>query len=192
MLQKHAPAIFSVIVFFLLCFRPYTNQICMRSRFDPLSRAFSNRCVFDENAQRISVNGRPKRIKMYAFSNENALGRRGLINKKFWFSKASHATRIVTCVMRNRVRIILLVVFQYSSVWLWFSLLWVWRNASVDWLKNLPPLWRQSREKWKLILIRTRFSFLAQVTCFLFEFRLVRFIACFSSDWRASGIKEPT
>ena len=35
-------------------------------RFDPLSRAFSNRCVFDENTQRISVDGRPKRIEMYA------------------------------------------------------------------------------------------------------------------------------
>ena len=58
-------------------FRPFstvhTNTICMRFRFDPLSRAFSNRCVFDENAQRISVDGRPKRIEMYAFSNKNAL-----------------------------------------------------------------------------------------------------------------------
>ena len=45
-----------------------------RIRFDPLSREFSNRRVFDENAQRISVDGRPKRIEMYAtFSNENAL-----------------------------------------------------------------------------------------------------------------------
>ena len=35
-------------------------------RFDPLSIAFSNRCVFDENTQRISVDGRPKRIEMYA------------------------------------------------------------------------------------------------------------------------------
>ena len=35
-----------------------------------LSRAFSNRCVFndfDKNAQRISVAGRLKRIEMYAF-----------------------------------------------------------------------------------------------------------------------------
>ena len=44
----------------------------------PLGRVFvkekvSNPCVFDENVQRISVNGRPKRIEMYAFSNENAL-----------------------------------------------------------------------------------------------------------------------
>ena len=31
------------------------------------------RCVFDENAQRISEDERPKRIKMNAFSNENAL-----------------------------------------------------------------------------------------------------------------------
>ena len=45
----------------------------MRFRFDPLSRTFSNRCVFNENAQLISVDGKPKRIEMYAFSNENAL-----------------------------------------------------------------------------------------------------------------------
>ena len=36
---------------------------------------------FDENAQRTSVNGRPKRIKMYAFLNENALGLTGPIKK---------------------------------------------------------------------------------------------------------------
>ena len=36
----------------------HTNRICVRFRFDPLSRAFSNRYVFDE---------------MYTFSNENAL-----------------------------------------------------------------------------------------------------------------------
>ena len=45
-----------------------------RIRFDPLSREFSNRRVFDDEAQRISVDGRPKRIEMYvAFSNENTL-----------------------------------------------------------------------------------------------------------------------
>ena len=38
-------------------------------RCDLVSRKFSNRCVFDENARRI----RPKRIEMYAFSNEKAL-----------------------------------------------------------------------------------------------------------------------
>ena len=32
-----------------------------------------DRYVFDENAQCISVDARPKRIEMYAFSNENAL-----------------------------------------------------------------------------------------------------------------------
>ena len=73
MLQKHAPTIFSVIVFILMRFRP-TNTT-MRFRFDPLSRACSNRCVFHENAhaQGISVDGRSKCIEMYAFSNENAL-----------------------------------------------------------------------------------------------------------------------
>ena len=45
----------------------------MRLHLHPLSRAFSNRCVFDENAQCFSVDRRPKRIEMYAFSNENAL-----------------------------------------------------------------------------------------------------------------------
>ena len=45
----------------------------MRFRFDPLSRAFSNGCVFDENARRISVDGRPKGMEMCAFSNANAI-----------------------------------------------------------------------------------------------------------------------
>ena len=43
----------------------------MRFRFDPLSRAFSNPCVFDETAQDIGVDGRPKRLEMR--SKENAL-----------------------------------------------------------------------------------------------------------------------
>ena len=43
----------------------------MRFRFDPISRAFSNRSVFDENAQWISVDGRLS--EMYEFSNDNAL-----------------------------------------------------------------------------------------------------------------------
>ena len=45
----------------------------MCCRFDPLSKAVSNRCVFDENTQCINVDGRPTRIEMYAFSKENAL-----------------------------------------------------------------------------------------------------------------------
>ena len=53
--QAYAPAIFSVIVFIL-----------MRFRFDPLSRAFSNRFIFDEN-------GKPKRIEMYAFSKRKGI-----------------------------------------------------------------------------------------------------------------------
>ena len=44
------------------------------SRLDTLSIAFSNRRVFDENAQRISVVWTEgKRIEMYAFLKENAL-----------------------------------------------------------------------------------------------------------------------
>ena len=66
---------YDVIVFILMRFRPSTliRYVSMRFRFDPPSRAFSNRCVFDENAQRISVDGKPKRIEVHAFQNENPL-----------------------------------------------------------------------------------------------------------------------
>ena len=45
----------------------HTNKICMHFRFDILSKAFSNRCLYDENAQRITVSldGRPRRIELY-------------------------------------------------------------------------------------------------------------------------------
>ena len=61
---------YDVIIFILMRFRQSTliRHVSMRFRFDPPSRAFSNRCVFDENAQRISVDGKPKRIEMHAFS----------------------------------------------------------------------------------------------------------------------------
>ena len=79
MLQTHAPAMISVIVFDMFYRRStLIMTTCMRFRFDPLSRAFSNRCVFDGNAQCISADGRPKRIEMYAFSKENALVWMGL------------------------------------------------------------------------------------------------------------------
>ena len=83
MLQTHAPAIFLAIVFIVKRFRPpfrqsstvHTKTRCMRFRFDPLSRAYSNRCVFDENAQPIvwTELKRPKRVALCAYSNENAL-----------------------------------------------------------------------------------------------------------------------
>ena len=61
---------YDVIIFILMRFRQSTliRYVSMRFRFDPPSRAFSNRCVFDENAQRVSVDGKPKRIEMHAFS----------------------------------------------------------------------------------------------------------------------------
>ena len=61
---------YDVIIFIFMRFRQSTliRYVSMRFRFDPPSRAFSNRCVFDENAQRISVDGKPKRIDMHAFS----------------------------------------------------------------------------------------------------------------------------
>ena len=70
-------AIFPFIVFILMRFQPsstvHIDMMYNRFRFDPLSRAFSSRWVFDEYAQRISVDGRRKRAEMYAFSNENKL-----------------------------------------------------------------------------------------------------------------------
>ena len=51
----------------------HTKKICIRFHFDPLSRVFSNRCVFIENTQRTGVDRRPKRTEMYAFSDEKAL-----------------------------------------------------------------------------------------------------------------------
>ena len=66
MLQTYAPAIFLVI---LMRFRLPTllRDVCVFAR----KRAFLSQCVFDENAQRISMDRRVKRIEMYAFSNEN-------------------------------------------------------------------------------------------------------------------------
>ena len=76
-------AIFPFIVFILMRFQPsstvHIDMMYNRFRFDPLSRAFSNRWVFDEYAQRISVDGRRKRAEMYAFLNENEL-----VWKDFW------------------------------------------------------------------------------------------------------------
>ena len=73
MLQTHAPMIVGHHFHFDAFSIVLTMTICMRFRFYPLSSAFSDRCVFDENAQHSSVDGRLKRVQMYVFSNENAL-----------------------------------------------------------------------------------------------------------------------
>ena len=76
MLQTHAPAIFCPFHFdaFSTIFDcPHLYYMYALLNFDPLSRAFSYRYVFDENAQCIIVDRRRKRIEMYAFLNENAL-----------------------------------------------------------------------------------------------------------------------
>ena len=58
---------------FLLFSTVHSNTMWMRFRFDPLSRVFSNRCIFAENAQRGSVVGRNNASKCIASSNENPL-----------------------------------------------------------------------------------------------------------------------
>ena len=80
MLQTQKALMFLGIVFVLMRFQSFStrtgvggggggggtpaNTIRRRFCFDRLSRAFSNRCVLDENAQRISVGGTPKRLEM--------------------------------------------------------------------------------------------------------------------------------
>ena len=59
MLQTHPLAIFSAIIFWTV----HTDTICACFRFESLSRAFLNRCVFHENAKRISVQGTPKLVE---------------------------------------------------------------------------------------------------------------------------------
>ena len=51
----------------------HTKTISIHFCFDPLSRVFSKVYGLDENDQRVSVDGRPKRIKMHADSNKNVL-----------------------------------------------------------------------------------------------------------------------
>ena len=56
---------------FLLFSTFHSNTVWMRFRFDPLSRVFSNRCVFDENAQRGSVDGRHDASKCMRFQKKS-------------------------------------------------------------------------------------------------------------------------
>ena len=51
----------------------YTSTKDIRIHFYPLSRAFPNLYGFGGSDPRVSVDGRPKRIKMYTDSNESAL-----------------------------------------------------------------------------------------------------------------------
>ena len=69
MLQTHALTIFSLIVFILMSFRRSstvrTDTICMRFVLIHFQERFQIG-AFLMNTQRISVDGRPKRIEMYA------------------------------------------------------------------------------------------------------------------------------
>ena len=90
-LQRYAPAIFSVIVFILMRLQPSTRTRYDRMRFlfYSLLKASSNRCVFVENGQPVGVAGRPKWIEMYAISNENVLDwiRPRIRAMHYWASK---------------------------------------------------------------------------------------------------------
>ena len=74
-LQTHAPVIFSVIIFFLTCFRlsRRIRHVCVLVLIHFQQRFQIDAFFFYENARRISVDGRPKRVEMYAFWNRTAL-----------------------------------------------------------------------------------------------------------------------
>ena len=57
--------------------RVHTSTKVIRIRFYPLSRAFPNLYGFGGSDPRVSVDGRPKRIKKCTDSNESALVRTG-------------------------------------------------------------------------------------------------------------------
>ena len=51
----------------------HTNAICTRFRFDHFQERFQINAFSMKTLMGISADGRPKRIEMFAFSNENAL-----------------------------------------------------------------------------------------------------------------------
>ena len=90
-LQTHAPAIFLVIIFILLRFRPsrLIRYVCVFVLIH-----FQKRFQIDESAQHISVDVRPKRIEMYAISNRRKRVSMQLgLNSHKWLSVGS----IVLC-----------------------------------------------------------------------------------------------
>ena len=71
MLQTRACDIFGYLFHLDAFSTVHTVMICMCFRFDPFSRAFSNECIFDENAQR--VDRMSERIEIYGLSYESIL-----------------------------------------------------------------------------------------------------------------------
>ena len=106
MLKTHAPAIFSVNDTFSTV---HTNKIRIRLRFDPLSRAFSNRCVFDQNPQRIGA------CAQNAWTHRNICLFDGALhyissvlgqtekNSKLWVDKSPVRTKCKTKAQRTEI-----------------------------------------------------------------------------------------
>ena len=140
MLKTHAPAIFSVIDAFSTV---HTNKICMRLRFDPLSRAFSNRCVFDQNSQRIGA------CRQNAWTHRNICLFDGALhyissvlgqtekNSKLWVDKRPVRTKYKTKAQQtkilttSRIRVgIDFLYTKYVSPRFFLSLLTAWSNKT--------------------------------------------------------------
>ena len=95
----------------------------MRFRFDPLSRAFLDRCVFGETAQRISVDGRPERFVRWCG--------RGLVSVMIYYHnhscKSGHEPsftaklKMITTILRkfqifiHHDKIVIMRLFKYGN-----------------------------------------------------------------------------
>ena len=106
MLKTHAPAIFSVNDTFSTV---HTNKIRIRLRFDPLSRAFSNRCVFDQNPQRIGACGQNAWTHRNICLFDGALHYISSVlgqtekNSKLWVDKSPVRTKCKTKAQRTEI-----------------------------------------------------------------------------------------
>ena len=95
----------------------------MRFRFDPLSRAFLDRCVFGETAQLISVDGRPERFVRWCG--------RGLVSVMIYYHnhscKSGHEPsftaklKMITTILRkfqifiHQDKIVIMRLFKYGN-----------------------------------------------------------------------------
>ena len=140
MLKTHAPAIFLAIDAFSTV---HTNKIYMRLRFDPFSRAFSNRCDFDQNPQRIGACGQKAWTHRNICLFDGALHYISSVfgqtekNSKLWVDKSPVRARYKTkaqlteILTTSRIRVGLTSSTQNMSHLVFFlSLLTAWSNKT--------------------------------------------------------------
>ena len=160
-------------------FRPFstihTNTICMRFHFHPLPRVFSNRCVFDENPHRMSVDGRPKRIEMYTFLKRKRIIVDGALN-------STKIVKYVTLMMTDVPRSKHAGKLKKAVLFLWQSLLYCcWYLDLFD--EFIPgPSWRAAQH---LFISIWQCQFLSrEIKKVFFFFSNLLFADALSRSWR--------